>query len=431
MYESSQVFCTFIKKGKCVSYDKNIQLYTYELSLDDDMLQNIKIYNKVLLEINNSCKLITINEEVQLEFINDSTAWTNEFKNYFFKDISTFMWRCIKQKEIPDKFCIVEQKLCDTNSDDLILNKVIHITKWTKLLSDMADHVQDNNMFVFFVHHKEGKAKPYELNPFIDFSQVEKLDLDCNEKRYDQLYGSWHLDDAQTKDRQSVMLVSFAEIMMTLKDRDNPFEIFLSNTKKFHDRYSENYEIYVNRFSVDNQLREIDEQYLTFVGKLQDLVTSSQTKAFALPGVMVAIGALAKADNLLGIFAIVVGIIMTKIIINKSNELLHDNLNHFKATYERALNQYVKSRSEAEEVKDQANSAKQDLDRQFKKAQSRIIFIDSMSKWMLITGLGIAFIMLILIFIKTSPDEAKNIAEYSINSATNLFQHLKAYIINV
>lgn len=54
-----------------------------------------------------------------------------------------------------------------------------------------------------------------------------------------------------------------------------------------------------------------------------------------------------------------------------------------------------------------------------------------MSKWMLITGLGIAFIMLILIFIKTSPDEAKNIAEYSINSATNLFQHLKAYIINV
>lgn len=146
---------------------------------------------------------------------------------------------------------------------------------------------------------------------------------------------------------------------------------------------------------------------------------------------MVAIGALAKADNLLGIFAIVVGIIMTKIIINKSNELLHDNLNHFKATYERALNQYVKSRSEAEEVKDQANSAKQDLDRQFKKAQSRIIFIDSMSKWMLITGLGIAFIMLILIFIKTSPDEAKNIAEYSINSATNLFQHLKAYIINV
>lgn len=276
-----------------------------------------------------------------------------------------------------------------------------------KLLSDMADHVQDNKLLVFFVHHKEGKTKPYQISPFVDLHVIEQLELDCDEVRYERLHGSWHLEDAQTKDRQSVMLVSFAEIMSSMEDGNNPFEVFLSNTKKFHDRYCENYEIYVNRFTVDNQLREIDEQHLSFVGKLQDLVTSSQTKAFALPGVMVAIGALARTNNFLGVVAIVVGVVMTKVLIAKSNELLQENLDHFKDTFDRALGHYVKSRTEAEEVKSHAKDAQEKLNAQLVKAKDRVAFIDTMSNWMLWLGLVLAFIMFILVFKTDYPEEAK------------------------
>lgn len=366
-----------------------------------------------------------------LEFEAGSEHWQDGFNEYFYSTLDNFMRVCIRKKSVPSKFCILDRKLSESDTRDPLLKKVIQVTMWVKLLSDMADHIQDNNVLVFFVHHKEGKTKPYQITPFVDLQVIEELELDCDEARYERLHGSWHLEDAQTKDRQSVMLVSFAEIMSSMEDGSNPFEIFLANTKKFHDRYCENYEIYVNRFTVDSQLREIDEQHLSFVGKLQDLVTSSQTKAFALPGVMVAIGALARTNNFLGVVAIVVGVVMTKVLITKSNDLLRENLDHFKDTFDRALGHYVKSRTEAEEVKSHAKDAQDKLDAQLVKAKDRVDFIDTMSNWMLGVGLVLALIMFILIF-KTDHTEEANVAwNWGTELSKSAFHWIQAKIANM
>lgn len=409
MYDSSFLFSSFIKSGEQIEFAKDIQLYVYELDVNIAECNDYKHLEKALKEINKSCNLKVTPEKLHLEFEASSEQWHDDFKGYFYSTLDNFMRTCVRKKSVPSKFCIVDKRLSDSDQDIPLLKKIIQITKWVKLLSDMADHIQDNNILVFFVHHKGGKTKPYQISPFIDLQIIDGLELDCDESRYQRLYGSWHLEDAQTNDRQSVMLVSFAEIMQSMEDGKNPFEIFLKNVKKFHDRYCENYEIYVNRFTVDSQLREIDEQHLNFVGKLQDLVTSSQTKAFALPGVMVAIGALAKTSSILGVFAIIVGVVMTKILISKSNELLRDNLQHFKDTFDRALGHYVKSRTEAEEVKSHARDAQKALSTQLQRAKERIDFIDVMSKWMLGIGVVLASVMLILALKNSHPQEAQAI----------------------
>ncbi|TOE64472.1 hypothetical protein CGJ38_24360, partial [Vibrio parahaemolyticus] len=72
--------------------------------------------------------------------------------------LDNFMRVCVRKKSEPPKFCILDRKLSESNTDDSLLKKVIQVTKWVKLLSDMADHIQDNNVLVFFVHHKEGKT---------------------------------------------------------------------------------------------------------------------------------------------------------------------------------------------------------------------------------------------------------------------------------
>ena len=96
-------------------------------------------------------------------------------------------------------------------------------------------------------------------------------------------------------------------------------------------------------------------------------------------------------------YAIIVGVIMTKILIAKSNELLHENLDHFKDTFDRALGHYVKSRTEAEEVKSHAKDAQKKLDDPLDTAHGRVDFIDTMSQWMLWAGLGLALMMFILV----------------------------------
>lgn len=426
MYDSSHLFSSFIKDGEQTEYDKDIQLYAYELDENIAECKDFTHLEKALKEVNSSCSLKTEGGKFCLEFEAGSEHWQDGFKGYFYSTLDNFMRVCVRKKCVPSKFCILDRKLSESDTDDSLLKKVVQVTKWVKLLSDMADHIQDNNVLVFFVHHKEGKTKPYQISPFADLQVIEQLELDCDEARYKRLHGSWHLEDAQTKDRQSVMLVSFAEIMSSMEDGNNPFEVFLSNTKKFHDRYCENYEIYVNRFTVDSQLREIDEQHLSFVGKLQDLVTSSQTKAFALPGVMVAIGALARTNNFLGGVAIVVGVVMTKILITKSNELLRENLDHFKDTFDRALGHYVKSRTEAEEVKSHAKDAQDKLNAQLIKAKDRVDFIDTMSNWMLGVGLVLAFIMFILVFKTDYPEEAKTALHTALETSKSAYHWLQS-----
>lgn len=386
MFESDKLFSEFITDGNKASFDKDIDLYTYTLKVSDCSCEDSAVLETSLKEINTSCSISEKNNTYTLEFENSSDVWEEGFTSYLHKDLDSFIRVCLVHKEVPDKFCIANERLTDRTKNNSVLVKIKSLTNWTKLLNSIADHKPDNNVLVFFVHQQSGKSKVYEVSPFLTVEDLEILEIDCDESHFKHLQGSWNLQDAHEKDRQSVMLVSFSEVMGQIRPEDNPFKFFLSQTKKFHDRYRENYDIYVNRFSVDSQLREIDEQHLDFIGKLQDLVTSAQTKAFAIPGVMIAIGALAKMTNFLSVVAIFAGVIMIKVLIYKSNELLRENLVHFSDTVNRALGQYVKYRTEAEEVRTHAEDAKQKLTKQISEAQKRVNFLDSLADCMMVIG---------------------------------------------
>ncbi|WP_377893083.1 hypothetical protein [Alteromonas sp. R78001] len=398
MFESGQLFSDFLTLGKKISYDKEVDLYTYSLDKEKCSCKEYGVLEKALKEINSSCELEEKNEAFVLEFENSNQDWADGYDSYLHKDLSSFIRTCLVQLEVPNKFCIADKKLTDQSSQNPTLLKIISLTNWTKLLNCIADHKQDNNVLVFFSQNESGRSKVYELSPYITTEEFESLDIDEDHTHFEHLLDSWNLKDAHEKDRKSVMIVSFSEVMGQIPPSHNPFKYFLSQAGKFHDRYRDNYDIYVNRFSVDTQLREIDEQHLEFIGKLQDLVTSAQTKAFAMPGVMVAIGALAKLSNYLGVISIFIGVVMTKILINKSNELLRENLQHFSDTVSRALGQYVKYRNEAEEVRAHAEEANKKLTVQIQKAQQRVTFLDALADWMLVLCVSIIIAVLYSIY---------------------------------
>ncbi len=394
MFKPDRLFSDFVTNGTRVSYDKEVDLYTYSLRKNDGNCKELATLESYLKEINSSCSVYEKEDTFYLEFEDSTQDWAEGYSSYFNRDIGSFIRLCLAHRDVPEKFCIADKKLTDHCIQDPILSKIRCLASWTKLLDCIADHKQDNNVLVFFSQNDSGRSKVYELSPYITGEEFETLEIDNDPSHFEHLLDSWNLKDAHEKDRKSVMLVSFSEVMGQISADENPFKYFLSQTRKFHDRYRENYDIYVNRFSVDTQLREIDEQHLEFIGKLQDLVTSAQTKAFAMPGVMVAIGALAKLSNYLSVFAIFIGVLMTKILINKSNELLRENLQHFNDTVTRALGQYVKYRNEAEEVRAHAEKANEKLAQQIQEANKRVNFLDTLADWMLVLGIIIMICVL-------------------------------------
>jgi len=393
MLDSKTLFSSILKNGTQIEHDPKLGLYVY--SIENKKFEYKREQAEASLKrINSSVRLRGKEDCIELEFEDSSIHWKGGYEKYLYSNLNNFFRDCIKLKKVPESYFVVEPRLSESDSNSPELSKIRSMVNWSKLLELMADHVQDNDVMVFFVHQKEGKTKPYEISPFLNFDAIKDLDFDSDHSRFEHLFESWQLKDAHQKSRQSVMLVSFSETISSLDKDENIFIFFLKNTKKFCDRYDENYDIYVNRFSVDVQLQEIDEQYLSFIGKLQDLVSSAQNKAFALPGVMVAMGALIKSSTILGVCAVIIGAIMTKMLISKSNEFLMENLEHFESTFERALGQYLKKRTEDCEVKDHASKAKRQLEKQLSRSKNRVKFINHMANVMLASGLLIASLML-------------------------------------
>ena len=394
MIESS-VFAAFVNKGQQLSFDESVELYRFSLKKEFFNGQDLEVVKASVIEINSTAKITENGDDFVMEFAAGSGNWCDGFQSYFFSRLSDFWRYCTRIRKCPEQFCILDKKLSEHDSNNKIINKISYVSRWIELLSKMADHHPKDNVFVFFVSQNENKTKSYQINALVDVENILEISFECDESLYEHMIESWNFSDAHEKERQSVMLASFAEIMTKLDEYENPFMFFIKNCKKFYERYRENYDIYVNRFTVETQLREIDEQHLTFVGQLQELITSAQSKAFALPGVMIAIAALAKVDNYIGVLAIVVGAILTKIIVQKSNELLTENISYFKEVTDRALGKYVLSRSENKEVVSHASEAKEKLNIQIENAKKRVNFIDSMSLITMVIAILFAVIILI------------------------------------
>lgn len=390
-----ELFSTFVNEGTLVESDNTCAMYVYALQRAAIADTDIALIETSVKEVNNSSSLVLKEDQLELEFRDEPEFWQGEYKRSFYETTSSLLRNAIKNKAMPKFYCVGDDYLKGT-SGAIVKEKITSAINWISLLNQMADHVQDNGVMVFFVQPTEGKTRAYELNPFIELEDINDAEIDTDEAHFRHMEGSWHLNDAHIKERRSIMLASFSEVFSDLEY--GTFVSFINATRKFHDRYCENHEIYVNRFSVDKQLREIDTQKLEFIGKLQDLVASSQTKAFALPGIMVATGAIIRADSLSGVFAIVAGIVMTFFLIKKSNELLSSNLEHFKDTFERAMKKYSDSKVEAEEVKSHAREAQEKLGNQLGEAEQRIEFVAKLNKWMLAVGFILAVIMLIEIY---------------------------------
>lgn len=377
MISADIIFDKIVKRSD-LKHDREYNAYTFTIN-SDDISYTFDQLGKELRSINKTIEVRKEAGNYSVELEDGIDNWEAEYKNYFFSDKGAFYRYAVRNRKIPDTFCIIDGKITSLDKDDDFIIKVKMVAGWADLLYHMADHVQDNNLLVFFVHHKEGRAKTHTVNPIIEFDKFNDINVGGEGEELAYLYESWSFDDFHRNERRSVMLASLAEIISKSESDNNLFEVLITQSKKLHDRYNENYEIYVNRFTVDEQLREIDERYLDFIGKLQNLVTASQNKAFAIPGVMVAAAAFAKSANSISVILILISVVMTRMIIVKSNDLVRDNLGYFKETVDRSFGKYIKSRNEDEEINNHAQALHEKLKIDLEKANSRLKFIDDLS----------------------------------------------------
>ena len=146
-------------------------------------------------------------------------------------------------------------------------------------------------------------------------------------------------EDVHCEERRHVMRETLTDFLKDEKDCN--IRTIMASISPFYKKYNERYKVYVSKFSVNKILTEIESDCLTFLGKVQDAIIAQQTKAFAVPGGIVAVGAILKpATTAWDYLVILVGLIISTWMITSLNNNVISHINLLSDEFKRSTKKY-------------------------------------------------------------------------------------------
>ncbi|EAC1930467.1 hypothetical protein O1C33_002705 [Escherichia coli] len=290
------------QETKSIEHDDPYQVWVFESS------SYVAIENDIarLKEVDD-LKLESIEKD---GIVNISLLLTSDI-NWFATTIDYFKTlrvRIKNNKEAIDSFYIEnlspEQIVTITNSSKAYI-------QWCEILSKIADHVEydDSTFWPNYIFVMEGgkskKITTYNL-PLknIDENFLNSVDVSpCDVSTLTNV-------DLHSYERKLVLRSSLIELYNDSTEKNTFLSSVLNSPHKLWDLFSINYEIYINKYSINKVIHEVETQKLDFLSKLNSLIQEHQTKSLSIPAVLVST-AIIKGWSPSGLLLIFVAMLLT------------------------------------------------------------------------------------------------------------------------
>lgn len=357
-------------------------------------------------------------------FEGDSALWLdkrancwNEGRCPFYTNYETFWQRVHSSEKLPDYFYIISNKASHLDiKENSTLNIFNLYFAWKKILLSLSDHFA-NEFYVFFLMNDKGGDK-IEIDSTLDFSELPEIDSPIDDLNIaSNLIKKLEFEDLHKLERRSVMRATLYELTKSADKDSNLLKFIIKQTIIFNKKYNELYEIYTKRYSVNKLLNELDEKSLEFTSKINDFISSSQTKALTIPGALIAVGALAKVDAPLEATIIIAGLWMIKQVNISSNEVYREAFSALNNRLDNAFKKYLTFHNELE-VKQSASDIQKELSELINKSSVRLNTIDRLASAMFWGGL---FYLIVKLSSSYAYPKIIHLIERTITSTCNFF----------
>ncbi|WP_263754973.1 hypothetical protein [Klebsiella pneumoniae] len=376
------------------------------MTIADDLSRLAQIFNGASSRVDASYTVISLEESIIAESgpeiirllqslgykkatncIENNEVWLNRQASYWndsliYENIESFWSRVYNQSSLQNNYIIGSPLIFPTSKNESI--QKIHIFfMWKDILSLISDHHTNDCSVLFFTN--ENKSFTVELKHFLQFSDIERLSN--SPVKYEiikELLDTIKIKDLHKSERKLVIRSAINEVFKT-NTLFNFFDL-LNSTKQIRKKYDELYEVYTKRFSVNKILNELDEKNLEFTSKINEFISSNQTKALTIPGALIAAGGLVKANEPTEAILIVAGLWMIKKVNYISIEIFNETFDNLRSRVESAFDKYLKF-EENKEIKDNADSIKSNIIGLIDKAKNRMRTIKYLASAMFYGGL--------------------------------------------
>lgn len=365
------------------------------LQIDDGYLEVHSDHESLEALYNAVCKLgyigeqsiINENEGCYLSLNLSVDSWPN--RSPFYPNIMDFWQYSLSRKDLPENFYIIDSKIFSGQDPECQpIGSIKYYFQWRALLSSLKDHGGNEGVestLVFFISTEKG-AKMYEVNPRrIDFGQVvDGFKEGGEDKDIASLAEVIAIKDGHQKERRDVLRASLAELLEE-EHSGATFAWLLKQGARLKKKYHENYDVYLHKFSVNKLLSEIEEKSTDYISKINDSISSSQAKAFAIPGALIAIAALIKNADLFSLLFVCAGLLSVSFLTFVANNIHCEAYGALKDQVQRSLKRYEIIKNE-DAVRVSAEEAKKKLLSLIEKAMDRLRLINYLSVAMFVLG---------------------------------------------
>ncbi len=141
--------------------------------------------------------------------------------------------------------------------------------------------------------------------------------------------------------------------LIELYNESSQKEVFLSDIlkkpNKLWELFSLNYEIYINKYSINKVINDVEVQKLDFLNKLNALVQEHQTKSLSIPAVLVST-AIIKGWTSSGLLLIFVAMLLTCAVVIMGIRNAKNSLNDIIESSDKTMELFTKENTDDEDL---------------------------------------------------------------------------------
>ena len=257
----------------------------------DDIFELVKCNNKA-----QSLPLQATQDNQTLNFnLNEPTI---SYKR-FFKSVDDLIVSNtgVKKGILPESFYLIENDYLSSEANEPEnLRQLKQVCRWIIFLKQALPHTEEKNdsyLFVLLTEDKESKGfKKHLIESRFNIDELQSLDgLEMFEEMLTNT-------DLHCSERLAVVRNALEELLSKRPAINQKLGCILSEFEVFKKIYQDNYETYINGFSLKDFKKEVIEKHEEFASKIENSLSDVINKGMAIPVSIASIGYLIKENDL-------------------------------------------------------------------------------------------------------------------------------------
>jgi hypothetical protein len=369
-----KILAELLKQSSCRIDDGNLEVTSTQIKLID--------IHQHLAGLGYTGDYFVSNQTLSISLA--TSSWSATF---FLRSEAELWQKVVQRKALPERFYVIERNIHSEELSERTISLMQFYVQWVSLLIKIKDHGGSTSdpVLAFYISSDKG-AKKYEIDyRKVEFADITKLGIEPEDTaNLKYLLDIVSLEDAHEKERREVLRSSLAELLDGT-DSTSPMLWLLQQSKRLKRSFQENHDVYLHKFSVNKLLSEIEEKSTDYISKINESISSSQSKAFAIPGALIAVAALVKNADFVSLLFVCAGLLSVTILTFVANTIHSEAYDALKDQITRSLTRYEVMKNE-DAVRVSAIGAKEKLLGLIEKAKKRLALINALSVTIFIMG---------------------------------------------